>query len=337
MHHSLNPFVLVSVMAVGFAACTDTGTTEQTSRAALAPVPGAIYLDDDPDCPAPRCFEVDIPTPADVVVTNTRTRIILPTGYDEDKSHRWPVLYLLHDAPGDYSSWTVQGQVYAAIKDLPVIAIMPDGGGGDPGWYSDWHDGSYQWQTYHMEVMLPYLESHLRVLGNGHRAIAGPSMGGYGSMRYSSAYPGRFTAAAGFSGAVDFLHWEQLSALYAFLASFSGVTPGQAIWGDPVQNYSRWQEQDPGTQVAQLLDTKIYLTSGNGMPGGPHDNLPQGLPEYAIEPFLLTMNQSLADTLAAAGVEHETWFYGPGFHNWPYYRDAFAWALPKLMAAIAAE
>jgi diacylglycerol O-acyltransferase/trehalose O-mycolyltransferase len=46
------------------------------------------------------------------------------------------------------------------------------------------------------------------------------------------------------------------------------------------------------------------------------------------------MNQSFAQTLADAGVEHQTWFYGPGYHNWPYYKDSFAWALPQLMDAI---
>lgn len=325
--------LLVAGLVLLLSACSD--AEHHTVQARAAAIPDAHFVADDPACPPPRCFEAAIPLPADVNIIDNRVRIILPAGY-ADTSRRWPVLYLLHDAPGDVTSWTVQGKAYDSLKDLPVIAVMPDGGGGnDPaGWYSDWEDGSYQWQTYHMEIMLPYLETHLRVLGDGHRAIAGPSMGGYGAMRYSVAYPGRFAAAAGFSGAVDFLHLERISALYAFLASFSGVTPGQAIWGDPVQNYSRWQAQDPGTHVTQLLSTRVYLTSGNGLPGGPHDDLPAGAPEYAIEPFLLMMNQSFADTLAAAGVEHETWFYGAGYHNWPYYRDGFAWALPKLLDAI---
>lgn len=300
-------------------------------RAAESPLPRTSV--EDPFCPAPRCFETEIPVPDDVQVSNTKVRIILPEGYD-DSTESYPVMYLLHDAPGSYLSWTRDGEVFDKIKDLAVIAIMPDGGSGNPGWYSNWLDGSFQWETFHMEVMLPYLERQLRVLGDGHRAVAGPSMGGYGSMYYSAIYPGRFAAAAGFSGAVDFLHLDRASALYAFIAGFSGVTPGQAIWGDPIQNFAKWEAQDPGTHVANLSATRIYLTSGNGLPGGPHENLPAGAAEYGIEPFLLTMNQSFAGTLEDAGVEHETWFYGPGYHNWPYYRDGFDWALPKLWAAI---
>ena len=145
---------LFALIAAAVSACSDTLELDRAPRAGA--IPGAVFLADDPACPPPRCFEAGIPVPADVTVTSNRVRIILPSGY-EDTSRRWPVLYLLHDAPGDVTSWTVQGQVYDTLKDLPVIAVMPDGGGGNPGWYSDWEDGSFQWETYHMEVMLPYL------------------------------------------------------------------------------------------------------------------------------------------------------------------------------------
>lgn len=324
------------LIAATLAACGEQGALAPSAQREAPAFPGAYFLDDEPACPPPQCFEAHIPVPEDVAITDSRVRILVPEDYDRNPKS-WPVLYLLHDAPGDFRSWTTLGEAYATLKDLPVIAVMPDGGGGSPGWYSDWEDGSYQWQSYHMEVLLPYVERHLRIQGDGARAIAGPSMGGYGAMHYSAAYPGRFNAAAGFSGAVDFLHLDRASALYAFLAGFSGVTPGPAIWGDPVTNYARWQQQDPGSRVEQLLGTRIFLTSGNGLPGGPHDNLPAGAPEYAIEPFLLMMNQSFANTLSAAGVPVDTWFYGPGFHNWPYYRDGFAWALPGLLQAIGVE
>jgi len=327
------PLLATLLIALSLAACSEQGSVARSVASDAPPFPGGYFLEDEPLCPPPRCFEAHIPTPDDVTVTDSRVRIILPEGYDQSTAN-WPMLYLLHDAPGDYRSWTEIGQAYDALKDLPLIVVMPDGGGGQPGWYSDWEDGSYQWQTYHMAVMLPYVETHLRALGDGKRAIAGPSMGGYGAMHYSASYPGRFAAAAGFSGAVDFLHLDRVSTLYAFIAGFSGVTPGPAIWGDPVTNYARWQQQDPGSRVANLLETRIFLTSGNGLPGGPHDDLPAGAPEYAIEPFLLMMNQSFANTLTTAGVSHETWFYGPGYHNWPYYRDGFAWALPGLLQAI---
>lgn len=326
------PLSALSLSAV-LLGCVGDPQPGSAANAQTPPLPDSTYLEDLSDCPPPQCFEARIPTPDGVTVTDNRVRIILPADYARsDRS--WPVLYLLHDAPGDVTTWTETGQVFTLLKDLPLIAVMPDGGGGDPGWYSDWEDGSFQWQTFHMEVMLPYLEQHLRVGDAPLRAIAGPSMGGYGAMQYSALYPGRFVAAAGFSGAVDFLHLERASALYAFLAGFTGVAPSNAIWGDPVTNYPRWQAQDPGSRVENLLGMQIFLSCGNGLPGGPHENLPAGLPEYAIEPVLLTMNRSFQSTLASAGIRHDTLFYGPGYHNWPYYRDGFEWALPKLLDAL---
>jgi diacylglycerol O-acyltransferase / trehalose O-mycolyltransferase len=290
---------------------------------------GAYYLDDDPACTAPRCFEVEVPVPEGVRITDARVRVLVPADY-ASSARRYPLLYLLHDAPGDYSSWTRSGDAQAMTEGLDVIAIMPDGGGGNPGWYTDWHSGEYQWQTYHLDVMMPWLEQRLRVLGDGHRAVAGPSMGGHGAMYYSAIRPGLFQAAAGFSGAVDFLVLDRGSALTASLLGM----PAGPVWGDPVRNYPMWQAHDPGTQIAGLTGMKIYLSSGNGLPGGPHEQ-PSSPELYAIEPLLLTMNLSFAQALASAGIEHETLFYGAGYHDWPYYRDAFAWALPRLIEAIA--
>jgi diacylglycerol O-acyltransferase / trehalose O-mycolyltransferase len=129
---------------------------------------------------------------------------------------------------------------------------------------------------------------------------------------------------------VDFLVLDRGSALTASLLGM----PTMPVWGDPVSNYPMWQAHDPGTQIAGLAGMKIYLSSGNGLPGGPHEQLTS--PElYAIEPLLLTMNLSFAQALATAGIEHETLFYGAGYHDWPYYRDAFVWALPRLLDAVA--
>ncbi|HUP91553.1 MAG TPA: alpha/beta hydrolase-fold protein [Solimonas sp.] len=293
---------------------------------------GAIFVADDPACAAPRCFEMEVPLPAGVSVLNNRVRVLVPQDY-ATSGKRYPVLYLLHDAPGDFTSWTRLGLAQEATAGLDVVAIMPDGGGGDPGWYSDWLDGSFQYETYHIDVMIPYLESRLRLLGDGHRAVAGPSMGGYGAMYYSAVHPGLFTAAAGLSGAVDFLAVDRGSALVGYLMNPVAGTPNDAIWGDPGTHFDVWQAHDPGTHVDGLAGMKIFISSGNGLPGGPHEQLDS--PQlYLIEPLLLVMNTSFEQTLSGAGVEHDTLFYGPGFHDWPYYRDAFAWALPQLMAEI---
>lgn len=323
---------LQCALAVAAGALLMTACGGDDGPAGPSTVPASARYVDEPACSAPRCFELDVPVPDGVRITDARVRVLVPADY-EQTDRRYPMLLLLHDAPGDYTSWTRLGNAQAQTEGLDVVVVMPDGGGEIAGWYSNWRDGSYQWETYHIDVMLPYIEQQLRVLGAGHRAVAGASMGGFGAMSYSARYPGLFVAAAGFSGAVDFLHLGRISALYGFLGNPIAGTPNGPIWGDPLTNYDIWQAHDPGTHVDGLAGMKIFLTSGNGLPGGPHDD-PTLLPLYVIEPLLLIMNLSFARTLADAGVEHETWFYGPGFHDWPYYRDAFAWALPGLIDAI---
>lgn len=312
-------------------ACQPGASEPVTNKRADLP-PGSVFVENDPSCPAPRCFEVAVPLPDGVQVTENRVRVLLPADYDSG-TRRYPVLYLLHDAPGDYRSWTTLGNARELTEALDVIVVMPDGGGGNPGWYSNWESGEFQWETFHLQVMLPFMETQLRTLGADHRAVAGPSMGGFGAMSYSARFPGTFKAAAALSGAVDFLAVDRVSAALAFTLNPAAGTPNGPIWGDPVTNFPVWQKHDPGTHLEGLRGMTVLLACGNGLPGGPHEDLDS--PElYAIEPLLYVMNLSLAQALSSAGIAHQTLFYGPGFHDWPYYRDAFEWALPQLMAAI---
>src|SRR5437773_7393562 len=91
---------------------------------------------------------------------------------------------------------------------------MPDGGhDANAGWYSDWVEGSRQWETFHTSVLVRYVDRHFRTLGGGHRAVAGLSMGGFGAMSYAARHRGLFTAAASFSGAVDTRYVEPASGI----------------------------------------------------------------------------------------------------------------------------
>lgn len=305
---------------------------QSTAKAGTLP-PGAVFGTDDA-CPAPRCFDVEIPLPEGVSVTDNRVRVILPQNYGAS-GQRYPVLYLLHDAGGSYRIWSEMTDVLELTRALDLIVVMPDGGSGvDAGWYTDWNDGSRQWEQFHIGTMIPYLESNLDVLGDGHRAIAGVSMGGFGTMSYSSRHPGMFAAAAGISGAVDLLYLEQLSALGVSALNPVISTPDNSHWGSIATNYAEWQAHDPVFNIEGFRGMQVFLASGNGLVGGAHDDLTQ-LPAYAVENLVWQMNLSLANALAAAGIEHRTLFYGPGYHGWPYYRDELAWALPQLYGVIA--
>jgi S-formylglutathione hydrolase FrmB len=243
----------------------------------------------------------------------------------------------MHDAGGTYRIWTEQTDILKLSRAFDAIIVMPDGGHGkDAGWYSDWHDGSRQWETYHIGVMMPFLESHLDTLGDGHRAIAGASMGGFGSMSYSARHPGLFAAAGGISGAVDLLYLQQLSALGVNALNPVISTPDASVWGNFVTNYSEWQAHDPASNIDGLRGMEIFLTSGNGTVGGAYDDLtrPTAAGYYAVENLCWQMNVAFADALTAAGIEHRTFFYGPGYHDWPYFREELVWLLAQLVGVV---
>ena len=332
---SLSNYSLPIAGALLVAAC---GASTQASSP-VAPqarnLPPGAQFDTDANCPAPRCFDVEVPLPQGVAVTDNHVRVILPVSYGDGR--RYPLLYLLHDAGGTYRIWTEQTDILKLSRAFDAIIVMPDGGhGNDAGWYSDWHDGSRQWETYHIGVMMPFLESHLDTLGDGHRAIAGASMGGFGSMSYSARHPGLFAAAGGISGAVDLLYLQQLSALGVNALNPVISTPDASVWGNFVTNYSEWQAHDPASNIDGLRGMEIFLTTGNGTVGGAYDDLtrPTAAGYYAVENLCWQMNVAFADALTAAGVEHRTFFYGPGYHDWPYFREELVWLLAQLVSVV---
>lgn len=125
----------------------------------------------------------------------------LPNGYDETKTY--PVLYLLHGyEQGDQSHldrcWVEKGnarqiaKAYVGGGGVQMIIVMPNG-------LSSFYQGSYE--TYLHEELIPFVEQSFG--GNGKRAIAGLSMGGYGTLYNALKYPKTFTYAYAMSPAAN--------------------------------------------------------------------------------------------------------------------------------------
>ena len=125
----------------------------------------------------------------------------LPNGYDENKTY--PVLYLLHGyETGDQTHldrcWVEKGNARQIAKDyvsgggVPMIIVMPNG-------LSSFYQGNYE--TYLHTELIPYVEKSFN--GNGKRAIAGLSMGGYGTLYNALKYPASFTYAYAMSPATS--------------------------------------------------------------------------------------------------------------------------------------
>lgn len=304
--------------------------------AAARPTGPVSLVTNDPTCPLPRCLELAVPVPTGLKVPDNRVRVLLPRGYDAKRKPGYPVLVLLHPAEASYKGWTTHTDVLGLTEALDVIVVMPDGGGGEAtsvaGWYSDWKDGSRQWASFHMGAVVPWIDATFNSAGAGHRAIAGPSMGGFGAMSYSARYPGTFAAAAAFSGAVDTMYLAPASGP---VFGAAGVSDG--VWGSQVLDEATWRAHNPVDLAARLRGMTLLIASGNGVPGGAHadEDIAAGPASLFVEHSTYQLSLSLGRELDELGIAHTDLYYGPGAHTWGYWRDDLSWALPQLLARIA--
>jgi diacylglycerol O-acyltransferase / trehalose O-mycolyltransferase len=77
------------------------------------------------------------------------------------------------------------------IGNRELITVMPDialsdGGGG---WCTNWPDGAQSWERFHIDQLIPWIDSNLRTIATrSARAIAGLSQGGFCSMSYAARH-----------------------------------------------------------------------------------------------------------------------------------------------------
>jgi S-formylglutathione hydrolase FrmB len=267
---------------------------------------------------------------------DTYVRVLLPAGYDPNAARRYPVLLLLHgafDDPPQARDWSmpgVRGDVEKDVGAAPMIVVMPDGGRG--GFYSDWYNngafGNPRWESYHIGQLMPWIDSHYRTTpGRSGHAIAGLSMGGFGTMSYAARHPDLFLAAASFSGAVDSTH---PSGIVEDGAGLDG--PPGSIWGSRVTETIRWRAHNPLDLAENLRGMNLALITGNGMPGGPYG---PAYPDPLEAPLIHPQNVALHDRLDTLGIAHLWDDYGPGGHTWDYWNRDLRETVPRLMEQFA--
>lgn len=272
-----------------------------------------------------RLLEITLRTPA--LRDPTRVRVLLPAHYESSK-RRYPVLYLLHGATQDYRRWTDSGHVSMLTRKLPLIVVMPDGGG--TGFYSNWYNGGDRgqpmWETYHVGELVPWIDSRFRTLGGkGGRAIAGSSMGGFGALTYAARHPDLFLAAASFSGPVD----TGYPPLVRPLERLSGDEGGEpALWGSRGNHEELWRAHNPLDLAPRLRTVRVLLFTGNGRRGGSFGGGPD-----LREALIHATNVRLHARLKQLGIGHFWEDYGPGVHGVEYFNRDLALSLPLLMRA----
>jgi S-formylglutathione hydrolase FrmB len=267
--------------------------------------------------------------------------ILFPPDYATHSRKRFPVFYLLHGTSGTASDWTKMGDAQQVIGNRELITVMPDiaindGGGG---WCTDWPNGAQKWETFHIDQLLPWIDSNLRTIPTrADRAIAGLSQGGFCSMSYAARHPDLFSIALGYSGAPDIYYDPEArigakGVINATEVGLDGVPP-DTFFGDQTTDGINWAAHDPATLAENLRATKMYMYWGNGM-DGPFDQPGSLGGANGIEELINYDNQDFQARIQSLGIPAYFDPYGNGTHSWPYWKRDLQWSIAAIMAAFA--
>lgn len=269
----------------------------------------------------PRTFDVSVSSAA--LGRSAPVRLILPSDFDTRTDRTYPVLYLLHGAHDDYTSWTRETDIVAFTEGRELIVAMPDAG--PTGIPSVWRSGS-DYETFQLQEVLAMLARDYRA--SGVRAVAGVSTGGYGAMAHAARHPGAFKAAASYSGILDTTALGVPPLVDAIVARES-LSP-DSLWGNPVLDALVWRDFNPRARATGLRGTPLYVSQGSGVAGGGvGDWLPQ-----ALESLLWPSAHVFTDTLALLGIPVTAHYYAGGGHSWAYWKAEFTASWPMLAGAL---
>jgi enterochelin esterase-like enzyme len=229
--------------------------------------------------------------------TVRRVFVYTPPRY-EGAGTRYPVLYLLHGAASDESSWSESGRVNLILDNLiadgklkPLVVVMPYGYAYPP--TSPLAGGADAMKRQRagfnrdlIEDVIPLVQSSYRVYTDReHRAIAGLSLGGAQALGLGLSHPELFTRVAGLS-----------PALGAVTSPEAGGLDFKQLVADSKKVNSQYK--------------LVWVGCGT-------------------DDTLFNSVQAFSQMLDASGVKH-TWRESDGAHTWLNWRRYLAEVAPQL-------
>lgn len=240
--------------------------------------------------------------------------VYLPGDY-QSSQRSYPVLYLLHGYTDDNTAWLQFGEINRladqAIADgsiPPMIIIMPNA---DSSFYINSYDGKENYEDFFIKEFMPSVEKEFRIKSQKrYRAVAGLSMGGYGTLIYALKYPQLFAAAAPLSAAV-FNDDAMTSMAPAQWDDLFGQLFGRGLQGkDRLNNAYRANsilDLVKNNTAEKLKSVRYWIDCGD-------------------DDFLSKGNCLLHIALAEKGIPHE-FRVRDGAHTWSYWRSGIIPAL----------
>lgn len=226
-------------------------------------------------------------------------RVILPANYkNSNEKTFYPVLYLLHGLTGHFDDWANKTKLTDYAANYNYIIVMPEG---NNGWYSDSATvPNDKYESYIIKELIPEIDKKFRTISDkNHRAVAGLSMGGYGSIKFGLKYPEMFSLVGSFSGALGAASFteKEIGTKGAIAESILGV------YGNS-ESETR-QTNDIFQMIRNITPDKIK-------------SLPFIYLDCGTEDFLYQSNRDFADVLQKKKIPHE-FRELPGIHDWKFW------------------
>lgn len=227
--------------------------------------------------------------------------VYLPPGYSAHPARRYPVVYLLHGAPGRPGAFlqtvrmgVVEDILLAQHRIQPLILVMPFGSSGT---FADkeWANGARAkqgWETFLTRDVVRAVDARYRTIPDGaHRVLAGLSEGGYGALDIGLHHPDRFRVLESWSG---YEHADDLGPVFGHRAAL-------LRWNSPAEQLA--------SRAAALRAHRTFVWFYTGESDA-----------------LRGQNIAFAAALARTHVPHRFFVLGGG-HDWSLWRGQAANAL----------
>ena len=242
-----------------------------------------------------------------IIGKQTEMQVILPSV----GTPPFATVYFLHGMSGDSTTWLRHSRLEWYLRDLPLIAVLPDG---DRSFFTDNETGP-AYARHIGEELTAFVERNFPAkAARGARAIGGLSMGGYGALRVALGYPERFCSVHSHSGALMRLDLD--------------LSPRQTK-KDPILRKHPPEFLD---ELRRIFGRRPVGTSHDLIvliqrARRGHRRLPRILIDCGTEDSLLEPNRDFHQRLVGEDVPH-TYREYPGTHDWDYWdlhvREAIA-------------
>lgn len=227
-------------------------------------------------------------------------RVVLPVDYQTaDEKTFYPTIYLLHGLTGHFDNWADKTKLTDYAKNYNYIIVMPEG---NNGWYSDSATVERdKYESYIVEELIPEIEKKFRAKKERQsRAVAGLSMGGYGSIKFGLKHPEKFALVGSFSGAL------QAASLTDKLLGNGWKTLTDSIM-------SVYAAENSPTRSANDIFRIV-----REIPAEKNKNLPFIYLDCGTEDGLIGTNREFSNLLLEKKVRHE-FRQLPGRHDWTFW------------------